>query len=166
MVIVAASMPLKNGLQQGCIRLGAFVDCFERVIDFVFGQFDDLRKETNGSMMRNFSQTTVSLTEFFVLFENAVDLRHERPIGCVNSACTPVESGLDWMRQRFVAIDGDDEQDGTLRLTGHRARQGRELQRGQTPDTEVQLAVRNELLSEAVVELFRAFAGANAVVNN
>ena len=145
--------------------MGALVDCFERVIDFVFGQFDDLRKETNASMMRDFSQTTVSLTEFFVHFEHAVDLHHERPIGCVNFACTPVEAVLDRLRQGFVAIDSDDEQGSALSFIGSRARHGRELQRGQTPNAELQFAVRSELLSESVVELFRAFAGANAVVN-
>jgi hypothetical protein len=91
-----------------------------------------------------------------------VELRHQRPIGGVNCAGAPVETGLDVPRQRFVAIDRDDDQNGALSFMGRRPRQGRESQRGQTPDAVVQFAV----LSEAVAEILRAYSGANAVVNN
>ena len=113
-------------------------------------------------MMRDLFQATVGRTEFLVHFENAVELRHQRPIGGVNCAGAPVETGLDVPRQRFVAIDRDDEQNGALSFMGRRPRQGRESQRGQTPDAEVQFAV----LSEAIAEFLRAFTGANAVVKN
>lgn len=91
-------MPPKNGLQQGCFSLSSLVDRVERGIEFGLGQLDDFRKETDAGMMRNFSQTTVSRTEFLVHFENAVELRHERPIGGVNCPCAPVEEALDGLR--------------------------------------------------------------------
>ena len=113
-------------------------------------------------MMRDLFQATVGRTEFLVHFENAVELRHQSTIDGMNCAGAPVETGLDVPRQRFVAVDRDDEQNGALSFMRRRPRQGRESQRGQTPDAEVQFAV----LSEAVAELLRAFTGANAVVNN
>ena len=73
-------------------------------------------------MMRDLFQATVGRTEFLVHFENAVELRHQRPIGGVNCAGAPVETGLDVPRQRFVAIDRDDEQGGMFGFTGRRLR--------------------------------------------
>ena len=69
-------------------------------------------------MMRDVSQATVSRTEFRVHFENAVELRHQRPVAGVNSVCTPLEAALDSPRQRFVAIDRDDKQNGVLSFIG------------------------------------------------
>jgi len=76
-------------------------------------------------MMRDLSQASVGRTEFLVHFENAVELRHERPVGGANSACAPVEAALDGSRQRFIPIDGDDEQGGMVGFTGRRPRDGR-----------------------------------------
>ena len=100
-------------------------------------------------MTRDLFQATVGRTEFRVHFENAVELRHQRPTGGVNCAGAPVETGLDVPRQRFVAVDRDDEQNGALGFMRRRPRQGGESQRGQAPDAEGQFAV----LSEAVEEL-------------
>src|SRR5206468_69473 len=112
-------------------------------------------------MLRDLFQATVGRIEFLVHFENAVELRHECAACGVNCACPAMETGLDVPRQRFVAIDRDDEQNGALSFMGRRPRQGGESQRGQTPDAEAKFVV----LSEAVAELLRAFTGANAVVN-
>src|SRR5882762_4315802 len=144
------------------VGLSALVDCFKRAVKFVLSQFDHFRKKTDAGMMRDLFQATVGRTEFLVHFENAVELRRECAAGGVNCACAAMETGLDVPRQRFVAIDRDDEQSGALSFMGRRPRQGRESQRGQTPDAEVQFAV----LSEAVAELLRAFTGTNVVVNN
>jgi len=113
-------------------------------------------------MLRDLFQATVGRTEFIVHFENAMELRQQCPIGGMNCAGAFVETGLDVPRQHFVAVDRDDEQNGALSFMGRRPRQGRELQRGQIPDAEVQFAV----LTEAVAELLSSFTGANAVVNN
>jgi len=75
--------------------------------------------------MRDFSQANVSRTEFLVHFENAVELRHERPVGGPNCASAPVEETLDGARERFIPIDGDDEQGGMFGFTGRRPRHGR-----------------------------------------
>lgn len=144
------------------VGLSALVDCFKRAVKFVLRQFDHFRKETDAGMMRDLFQTTVGRTEFLVRFENAVELRHQHPISGVNCVGAPVDTGLDVPRQRFVAIDRDDEQNGALSFMGRPPRQGRESQRGQTPDAEAQFAV----LSEAVAKLLRAFTGTSAVVNN
>jgi len=49
---------LKNGLQQGGFRLSALVDCFERTVEFVVGQFDHFRKEADPVIVRDLSQAT------------------------------------------------------------------------------------------------------------
>ena len=75
-------------------------------------------------MMRDLSQATVGRTQLLVHFENAVEQRHECSVGGVNPACAPVEKGLEEPRQRFVAMDGDDEQSGALSFARGRPRRG------------------------------------------
>jgi len=81
--------------------------------------------------MRDLSQAAVRRTEFPVHFWNAMELRHERAGGGANSPRTPVKTVSHWPGQRFVALDGDDEQGGMFGFTGRRLRQCWELQRGQ-----------------------------------
>src|SRR5262245_19873579 len=104
-------------------------------------------------MMRDLPQAGVGGTEFLVHFENAVKLRHQRPVRRMNSAGAPVDATLHRPGQRVVAIDGDDEHRGALGLTGRRLRKVRELQRGHTPDAEFQLSLWGELVFEAVAKL-------------
>ena len=75
-----------------------------------------------------------------------MELRNERSAGGVNRTCALAEATLDGPRQCSIAIDGNDEQGGTFGCTGGYPRQGREFQRGQTPNAEAQFGVLSKAM--------------------
>ena len=129
------------------------------------GQFDHLRKEEKPTLVRNGSEVIGGRTGFLLRFKNAVELGQEHPVANTHFQVTRVEALLDGSQMGIVPIDRDDNQGGSLGISDGSLRNFRQLQRGQTPEAEVQFTFRRELIFKAVAKLLRPLAGANALVN-